>query len=196
MWCPSWSYAKDITVLAFGDSLIAGYGLPETDQFCAQLEIFLKEEGELVSVVNAGVSGDTSMAGFSRLEWSLASNPDAVILELGANDGLRGLDPAVTRMNLKKILQQLKRIGTPVLFAGMLAPPNLGKEYGKEFNAVFSELASEYDVIFYPFFLDGVAGRPRLNQSDGIHPNREGVREIIKRIIPYVRKLLTQVKQN
>lgn len=190
---PNLALAKDIKILALGDSLIAGYGLPEAEHFTTQLEAKLRAEGRNVRLVNAGVSGDTTTAGLARLEWALASRPDAVILELGANDGLRGLDPIVTKTNLKRILDRLEAMGLPVLFAGMLAPPNLGTEYGEEFNKGFREIAETYDVIFYPFFLEGVAGRPEVNQLDGMHPTGAGVREIVERILPYVRKLLLRV---
>ena len=188
------TYARDIQVLAFGDSLISGYGLPETEHFTTQLEAKLRLEGKNVKFINAGVSGDTTAAGLARLDWTLVSRPDAVILELGANDGLRGLDPAMTKTNLKRILDKLEMMDIPVLFAGMLAPPNLGTEYGTEFNKGFREIAETCDVIFYPFFLDGVAGKPKLNQLDGIHPTGAGVREIVRRILPYVKKLLLRIR--
>ena len=176
-----------------GDSLTAGYGLATPDGFTEQLQRVLREGGMDVVVVNASVSGDTSAGGRARLAWALADKPHAVILELGANDGLRGIEPGVTSDNLEAILGELDRRGIPVLLAGMLAPPNLGKEYGREFEAVFTRLSKVHDVIFYPFFLDGVAGTPHLNLDDGMHPNPEGVAVLVQRILPSVRKLLERV---
>lgn len=186
--------AREVKLLAFGDSLTAGYGLPKTEGFTAQLEAALRADGLEVTVINAGVSGDTSAGGRSRVAWALSDGPDAVILELGANDGLRGIEPSVTRENLDAILAQLGGHGVPVLLAGMLAPPNLGKEYGEEFRVVFTTLSEAHDVVFYPFFLDGVAGVPSLNQDDGIHLNAEGVRVVVERILPAVKKLLAKVE--
>jgi acyl-CoA thioesterase-1 len=182
--------AAPVKLMAFGDSLVHGYGLPAGETFPEQLEEALREEGLEVEVLNAGNSGDTSAGGRARLDWALADDPDAVILELGANDGLRGLDPQATYDNLDAILTRLKDEGLPVLLAGMLAPPNLGREYADAFNAVYPRLAKKHDVPLYPFFLDGVAMEPDLNQSDGIHPNAEGVAEIVERIKPHVIRLL------
>ena len=188
------SHARELKLLAFGDSLIAGYGLPKKDGFSDQLEATLNHAGIRLKVINAGVSGDTSAGGLSRIDWALGANPDAILLELGANDSLRGIDPAITKMNLQKILTKLQKIGTPILFAGMIAPPNMGKEYGLEFEKVYLELAEANEVIFYRFFLEGVAGVPELNQEDGIHPNKEGVLKIVKKIAPFVIELLKRVK--
>ena len=188
------SHAREIKLLALGDSLIAGYGLPKKDGFSDQLEAVLNGGGTRLKVINAGVSGDTSAGGLSRIDWALGSNPDAILLELGANDSLRGIDPAVTKMNLQKIKTKLGSIGVPILLAGMVAPPNMGKEYGLEFEKVYLELAEVNNVIFYPFFLEGVAGVPELNQEDGIHPNKEGVLKIVETIAPFVRDLLKRVK--
>ena len=188
------SHARELKLLAFGDSLIAGYGLPKKDGFSDQLEATLNHAGIRLKVINAGVSGDTSAGGLSRIDWALGANPDAILLELGANDSLRGIDPAITKMNLQKILTKLQKIGAPILFAGMIAPPNMGKEYGLEFERVYLELAEANEVIFYRFFLEGVAGVPELNQEDGIHPNKEGVLKIVKKIAPFVRDLLKRVK--
>jgi acyl-CoA thioesterase-1 len=174
--------------------LIAGYGLPKKDGFSDQLEVTLNHAGIRLKVINAGVSGDTSAGGLSRIDWALGANPDAILLELGANDSLRGIDPAITKMNLQKILTKLQKIGAPILFAGMIAPPNMGKEYGLEFEKVYLELAEANEVIFYRFFLEGVAGVPELNQEDGIHPNKEGVLKIVKKIAPFVIELLERVK--
>ena len=187
-------HARELKLLAFGDSLIAGYGLPKKDGFSDQLEVTLNHAGIRLKVINAGVSGDTSAGGLSRIDWALGANPDAILLELGANDSLRGIDPAITKMNLQKILTKLQKIETPILFAGMIAPPNMGKEYGLEFERVYLELAEANEVIFYRFFLEGVAGVPELNQEDGIHPNKEGVLKIVKKIAPFVIELLKRVK--
>ena len=183
--------AEPVRLMAYGDSLTHGYGLPAGETFPEQLEAALRADGLDVTVINAGNSGDTTAGGLARLDWALADDPDAVILELGANDGLRGLDPQATYDNLDAILARLTgQERLPVLIAGMLAPPNLGREYGEAFNAVFPRLAKKYDAPFYPFFLEGVAMEPALNQSDGIHPNAAGVAEIVKRIKPHVVRLL------
>lgn len=186
--------AEKLRILAFGDSLTAGYGLPSEDGFVAQLQRALDEVGAEATVLDGGVSGDTTAGGLARLDWALGDDPDLVILELGANDGLRGIDPAETRANLDAMLTRLKEAGTVVLLAGMLAPPNLGPEYGAEFNRIYPELAEAHGVALYPFFLDGVAAEPALNQSDGIHPSAEGVAVIVQRILPYVMKAIEQVR--
>lgn len=183
--------AAPLRLLVLGDSLAAGYGLPQDQGFVPQLQAALAARGRAVQVLNAGVSGDTTAGGLARLDWALADRPQAVILELGGNDGLRALPPAASRTNLAAILDRLRSRGIPVLLAGMLAPPNLGAAYGAEFAAVFQGLAREYpDTIFYPFFLEGVAGDAGLNQPDGIHPNGQGVLEIVRRILPAVETLL------
>lgn len=183
--------AEPVRLMAYGDSLSHGYGLPAGETFPEQLEAALQADGLNVEVINAGNSGDTTAGGLARLDWALADDPDAVILELGANDGLRGLDPEATYDNLDAILTRLtQEEELPVLLTGMLAPPNLGREYGEAFNEVYPRLAEAHDVPFYPFFLEGVAMQPALNQSDGIHPNAEGVAEIVKRIKPHVIRLL------
>lgn len=169
-------------ILALGDSLTAGYGLDQRDAFPVQLEKALNAQGLNVQVINGGVSGDTSAGGRSRLNWLLASPVDAVIVELGANDGLRGLDPAQTRENLDWILATLKDRQIPVLLSGMLAPPNLGEDYGGAFNTIYPDLAQKHGVMLDPFFLEGVAADPTLNQKDGIHPNAKGVEIIVKRL--------------
>ena len=161
----------------------------------AQLEAALRQPGHDVRLVNAGVSGDTSAGGKARLEWSLAEAPDAAIVEFGANDGLRGLSPEAMRANLDAILTTLEARGIPTLLAGMRAPPNLGREYADAFRKVYADLAAEHPVVFYPFFLDGVAADPALNQDDGIHPNAEGVAAIVERILPKVEDLLSRVKR-
>ncbi len=185
--------ADEIRLLALGDSLSAGYGLALGQGFTDQLETALREDGWDVAVLNGGVSGDTTAGGLARLDWMLADRPDAVIVELGANDGLRGLDPNATRANLDAILQKLKQHNIPVLLAGMLAPPNMGGEYGEDFNGLFPALADRHEVLFYPFFLEGVAANPALNQEDAIHPNAEGVAEIVRRILPSVKALLARL---
>lgn len=185
-----------IRILALGDSLTAGYGLDDPDKaFPAQLESRLKSNGYDVKVLQAGVSGDTTMGGRSRLEWSLADNPDAVIVALGGNDALRAVDPAVTADNIDFIVRRIQDEGMPVLIAGMLAPPNLGRDYSDRFNAIFSDVAKATGALLYPFFLDGVAAEPELNQDDGIHPTAEGIEVIVSRIMPSVEKLIERVKQ-
>lgn len=168
--------------------------MPHGQAFPAKLEAALAKRGQQVTLVEAGVSGDTSAGGRARLTWTLSGVPngtvDAVIVELGANDGLRGLPPDQMRANLAAILDEFKRRKIPVLLAGMLAPPNLGESYGREFNAVFADLAKSYDVVYYPFFLDGVASQSELNQADGMHPNAAGVDIIVGRILPSVEQLL------
>ncbi len=177
-------------LLVLGDSLTAGYGLPRAQAFPARLEAALKAAGRKVEVIDAGVSGDTTAGGLARLDWALTPSPDAAIVELGANDGLRGLDPKLTYANLDAILARLKERRIKVLLAGMLAPPNLGRDYGDEFNGVFPRLAERHSVALYPFFLEGVAAEPSLNQADGLHPNAEGVEVVVRRILPEVVKLL------
>jgi acyl-CoA thioesterase-1 len=185
-----------VRILAFGDSLTAGYGLAAEDGFTVQLQQTLQENGHNVEIINGGVSGDTSTGGLARLEWALSDNPDGVILELGANDGLRGIDPKLTQANLEKILDVLKQKNLPVLLTGMMAPPNFGQDYTTEFNAIFPALADQYEVIFYPFFLDGVATRTELNQADGMHPNPEGVTVVVGRMMPAVLQLLDSIGQS
>lgn len=188
--------AEQVRILALGDSLTAGYGLDVEDGFTAQLQRKLKSLGHEVRVLNGGVSGDTSAGGLARLDWALADRPTHAIVELGANDGLRGLDPAAMRRNLDAIIGRLRGADIPVLLAGMRAPPNLGRSYTTSFNRVFPELAEKHGVVFYPFFLSGVASRPTLNLRDGIHPNREGIAILVDRIAPYVVRLLNKRKQD
>jgi len=186
--------AENRTILALGDSLTAGYGLPQPDAFPVKLQAALAEAGQAVTVVNGGVSGDTSAGGRSRLNWLLAGTIDAVILELGANDGLRGLDPGQTRANLDWIMATLQKRDIPVLITGMVAPPNLGEDYGAEFNSIYPDLARKYGALLDPFYLQGVAADPTLNQADGIHPNALGVAVIVKRMVPKVQQLLKTIK--
>jgi acyl-CoA thioesterase-1 len=189
------SAAQDpIRLLALGDSLTAGFGLPQDQGFVPQLEAALAARGRAVRVLNAGVSGDTSAGGLARLDWALADRPQAALVAFGGNDGLRGLPPAQTRANLAGILDRLAARGIPALLIGMLAPPNLGADYGREFAAVFTDLARERPgVVFYPFFLDGVAADPALNQPDGIHPNARGVAVVVDRLLPAVETLLDRI---
>lgn len=187
-------HGAPLKLLMLGDSLTAGYGLDKGESIPAQLQRALRAEGRDVVVINAGVSCDTSAGGLARLAWSLAENPDAVLVELGANDGLRGLDPQQTYRNLDAILRQIRDAGTPVLLAGMLAPPNLGREYGDEFNAIYPRLAKENGIPLYPFFLEGVAAVPELNQDDGIHPNAAGVGVVVRSILEPVRRLLAEAQ--
>jgi len=188
---PFGAAAADTTrLMAFGDSLVHGYGLDSEDTFPSQLEAALQQRGHTVEVINAGNSGDTTAGGLARLDWALADQPDVVLVVLGANDGLRGLEPEQTQRNLTALLTRLEEAGLPTLLAGMLAPRNLGGEYAEEFDALFPELAENHPVVFYPFFLDGVAAEPALNLGDGIHPNAAGVAEIVERILPSVERLL------
>lgn len=184
--------ADEIRLLALGDSLSAGYGLATGEGFTDQLAAALRKEGMDVTVLNGGVSGDTTAGGLARLDWMLSDRPDAVIVALGANDGLRGFNPTDTEANLDAILTKLKQHNIPVLLTGMLALPNMGSEYGEDFNGLYPKLAKRHDVVFYPFFLEGVAGNLELNQQDAIHPNAKGVAEIIRRILPSVKELLAQ----
>lgn len=178
--------AEAVRVTAFGDSLSAGYNLPHDAAFPNQLQAALAERGLNVAVSNAGVSGDTTAGGLARLDWMLAESPDVVIVELGANDALRGIPPEQVEKNLDAILTRLTAEGVGVVLAGMLAPPNMGKDYGAAFNALYPRLAERHAVAFYPFFLDGVAARADLLQRDGMHPTADGVAEIVRRILPTV----------
>jgi acyl-CoA thioesterase I len=178
------------TIVVFGDSLSAGYGVTPEQSFPARLEAALKGRGRDVRVINAGISGDTSAGGLARLDWSLADKPDLVLLELGSNDMLRGIDPASTEANLDAILRKLTDAKIPVLLCGMYAARNLGPDYVGRFDAIYPKLAKKYAVALYPFFLDGVALDAKLNQGDGMHPNPAGVNVIVDRIAPAIEKLL------
>lgn len=182
--------AGEPVIVAFGNSLTAGYGLSNGDSFPVRLETALRGVGIRARVVNAGVSGDTTAGGRARLAWALGDEPDIVIVELGANDALRGIDPEETYRNLDAILGELRKKGVRVLLAGMMAPPNLGDRYAQAFNAIYPALAEKHGVPLYPFFLDGVAADPSLNQHDGIHPNAQGVSVIVSRILPYVERMI------
>ncbi len=182
------------TLVVLGDSLVAGYGLAPGEAFPDKLQRKLVETGLDVTVINAGVSGDTSAGGLARLDWSVPDEADAVIVELGANDALRGISPDRTRANLDEIVKRLKARGLGVLIAGMLAPPNMGEEYGQAFNAIFPQLATAHDTLLYPFFLDGVAAEARLNQADGMHPTAAGIDVIVGRFVPYAEQLVERVR--
>jgi acyl-CoA thioesterase I len=181
-------------IIAFGDSLTAGLGLPQEQSFPAQLEAALKARGTEATVINAGVSGDTAAAGLARLDWAMPDDASAVIVELGANDALQGLDPAATKATLEKIITELKARGLPILLAGMEAPRNLGQDYVDQFRALYADLAQRYDLILYPFFLDGVALDDNYTLGDGLHPNAEGVARIVDGILPKVEELLAKAK--
>ena len=186
---------RPIRIVTLGDSLSAGFGLPASAAFPARLEQALKAKGLAVDIVNAGVSGDTASGGLSRLDWSVPAGTDAVILELGANDMLRGIDPQVTRKAIETIVRTLKGRGIEVLLAGMRAAPNLGVDYRRAFDAIFPDLASAYGLVFYPFFLDGVAADPKLNQRDGLHPTAAGVDQIVAGILPKAEELIARVRR-
>jgi acyl-CoA thioesterase-1 len=190
---PVASQARPVKLLVFGDSLAAGYGLPAADAFQAQLGAALRADGRDVTILDGGVSGDTTAGGRSRLDWALADQPDAVLVELGGNDGLRGTPPPEMEANLTAILDTLAARHLPTLLSGMEAPPNLGKPYDDQFRAVFTRLGHRPGLLFDPFFLQGVATIPSLNQADHIHPNAAGVKLIVARIKPAVEALLAEV---
>jgi acyl-CoA thioesterase-1 len=187
---PAAGDAKPIKMVVLGDSLSAGLGLPASSAFPVRLQKALKDKGIAVDMINAGVSGDTSSGGRDRLDWSVPEGTEAVILELGANDALRGTDPAVTRAALTDILTRLKARKIAVLLCGMVAPPNYGSDYSARFNAIYPDLAKSFGVPLYPFFLEGVAADAGLNQADGMHPTAEGVDVIVKNILPTVEAFL------
>jgi len=182
--------AKPIKMVVLGDSLSAGLGLSASAAFPARLQKTLQSKGIAVDMINAGVSGDTSSGGRDRLDWSVPEGTEAVILELGANDALRGIDPKLTRSALSDILTRLKARGVAVLLCGMVAPPNYGSDYSARFNAIYPELAKSFGVPLYPFFLEGVAADAKLNQADGLHPTAEGVDTIVRNILPAVEAFL------
>ncbi|MHC2255232.1 acyl-CoA thioesterase-1 [Bradyrhizobium embrapense] len=187
---PAQGSAKPIRIVVLGDSLSAGYGLPAAAAFPVRLQKALEDKGIKVDMTNAGVSGDTASGGRERLDWSVAEGTDAVIVELGANDALRGIDPAVTRAALTDIITKLQARKIAVLLCGMLAPPNYGSEYAAKFNAIYPDLSKSLGVPLYPFFLDGVAANPKINQADGMHPTAEGVDIVVKNILPTVEAFL------
>jgi acyl-CoA thioesterase-1 len=178
--------AAPLSIVALGDSLTAGYGLAAGEDFATRLEAALVASGIDASVANAGVSGDTASAGAARVDWAVPDGAALVIVELGANDALRGIDPAVTRKALSDLLARLGARNLRALLVGMRAPPNMGEDYVRSFDAIYPDLAREHAVPLYPFFLDGVAGAANLNQPDGVHPTAAGVEEIVRRILPVV----------
>ena len=185
---PAW--AEPFRIVGFGDSLMAGYGLGPGEGFPEKLEAALRGRGHDVVIANAGVSGDTTSGGLSRLDWSIPDGTQLVILELGANDMLRGIDPALVEQNLDKMLARLKQRNIPVLLAGMVAAPNLGHAYGEQFGTIYPKLAEKYGATLYPFFLDGVAGDPKLLLEDGMHPNATGIDRMVERALPTVEKAI------
>lgn len=186
--------ATPVHIVALGDSLTAGYGLADKDGFVPRLQAALAKNGISADVANAGVSGDTASDGLARLDWSVPQGTDAVIVELGANDMLRGIKPEVTRAALDAILKRLSERHIAVLLCGMRAAPNMGADYGRDFERIYPELAAKYGVLLYPFFLDGVAAALTLTQPDGMHPNPAGVGVIVQRILPKVAELLTRAQ--
>lgn len=186
---------RPVKIVALGDSLTAGLGLSAAEAFPAKLERALRAKGLAVEIVNAGVSGDTAAGGLARLDWSVPAGTDAVIVELGANDMLRGVDPKVTRRALEEIVRRLTGRRMAVLLAGMRAAPNLGTDYGRAFETIYSDLAAKYDLVLYPFFLEGVATEAKLNQRDGLHPTAAGIDAIVAGILPKVEELVARVRQ-
>lgn len=189
------SAQQPVKIVAFGDSLLAGFGLRANESFPAQLENELKKRGHIVEIANAGVSGDTTTGGLSRLDWSIQDGTEAVILVLGANDMLRGMEPELARKNLDEMIKRLKARKIEVLIGGMRAAPNLGADYARKFDSIYADLAKEHDILIYPFFLDGVAGQRELNMNDGIHPTPKGVSLVVERILPSVESLIERVKK-
>ena len=192
---PAASAERAVRIVALGDSLTAGAGLPANAAYPAKLEKALRAKGLAVEIVNAGVSGDTASGGLARLDWSVPEGTDAVIVELGANDMLMGVDPKVTRKAIEEIVRRLGERRVAVLLAGMRAAPNLGADYGRDFEAIYSELVGKYGLLLYPFFLDGVAAEAKLNQRDGLHPTAAGVDAIVARILPKVEELVARARR-
>jgi acyl-CoA thioesterase-1 len=193
---PAWAEAtKPVKLVVLGDSLSAGLGLPGQEAFPTKLQKALQAKGIAIDMTNAGVSGDTTSGGRDRLDWSVPDGTDGVIIELGANDALRGIDPDLTRAALTDIVQRLKARKIPVMLCGMLAPPNYGAEYAARFNSIYPDLAKKFDVPLYPFFLDGVAADAKLNQADGIHPTAAGVDIIVGNIMPTVEAFLRNISE-
>lgn len=187
--------AETISLIGFGDSLMAGYQLPPEDAFPARLEKALKEKGFDVTIANAGVSGDTSSGGLARIDWSVPDGTKGVILELGANDALRGIAPEETRKNIEAMITRLKDRGIAVLLAGMIAPPNMGADYAARFNPIYPELAEKYGLELYPFFLDGVVTEAKLKLEDGMHPNGDGVGVMVEKALPVVERFLATLNK-
>lgn len=192
---PTAAQDRPIKIVALGDSLTAGFGLPASDAFPAKLQRALKAKGIAVEIVNAGVSGDTATGGLERLDWAVTSDTSAVIVELGANDMLRGVDHSVTRTAIESIVRKLQERRIPVLLTGMVASPNLGKDYAAAFNAIYPDIAKAYGALYYPFFLDGVATAANLNQRDGLHPTAAGIDVIVGKILPSVEQLIALAKR-
>jgi acyl-CoA thioesterase-1 len=186
--------APEPVIVALGDSLTAGLGLPQDEAFPVVLERRLRAAGHGAKVIDAGVSGDTAGAGLARLDWAIPADASAVIIELGANDALQGLPPEATKASLEAIIERVEARGLPILLVGMEAPRNMGKDYVEAFSAIYRDLAKRYDVVFYPFFLDGIVLDESLTQDDGLHPNGKGVARIVDRIAPKVEELLARVK--
>jgi acyl-CoA thioesterase I len=192
---PALAQDKPLRISAFGDSLTAGYGLPASLSFPARLQAALQAKGRKIVIENAGVSGDTAQGGLDRLDWSIGDGIDGVIVELGANDALRGLDPVQTRQALDGIILRLKERRIPVMLAGMRAPVNMGPDFARRFDPIFKDLAEKHGLMLYPFFLDGVAAMRDLNQNDGIHPNAAGVEVIVARMLPMIELFLDSLKR-
>jgi acyl-CoA thioesterase I len=192
---PAQAQERPVRIVALGDSLTTGLGLPANQALPARLQAALKAKGIVAEVADAGVSGDTAVNGLARLDWAVPDQTDGVIVALGANDMLRGIDPAVTRKALDEILRRLAERKIPVLLAGMRAAPNFGADFGNRFETIYPELAAKYDVLFYPFLLDGVAADPKLNQRDGIHPTAAGVDRMVAGIVPKVEELVGRIRQ-
>jgi acyl-CoA thioesterase-1 len=192
---PASAQSRTIQLVGLGDSLMAGYQLAPSESYTAQLETALKKKGHDVTVANAGVSGDTTSAGLSRVDWSVPEGTDGVILELGANDALRGISPEETEKNLDAIIVRLKERGIPVLLAGMLAPPNMGGDYAERFNPIYARLAEKHEVPLYPFFLDGVTTVEGMRLEDGMHPNVKGVAAMVDKSLPAVEMFLVDIGQ-
>jgi acyl-CoA thioesterase-1 len=192
---PGQALAEELVrLIGFGDSLMAGYGLDGSDGFPARLQAALNDRGHTVEIIDAGVSGDTTSGGLARLDWSIPDGVDGVILELGANDALRGLPPEKTRENLNAMIERLNQRGIPVLLAGMLAPPNMGADYESKFNRIYPELAEQHGLVLYPFFLDGVTGDASLLLADGMHPNANGINRMVQGILPYAETFLARIR--
>jgi acyl-CoA thioesterase-1 len=187
------AFSKPVVLLALGDSLTAGLGLSPSEAFPARLETALQAKYPDLSIINGGVSGDTAAGGLARLDWALTEDVNGLVVELGANDALRGLDVGQTEAALDEIMAKAKARGLPVLILGMRAPPNMGPDYVARFDGLYPALSKKYDALLYPFYLNGVAALPNLNQADGIHPNSRGVDEIVTRIMPKVEELIQKV---
>jgi len=192
-WVMMAGLSQATTILALGDSLTAGYGLEAGHAMPDILQAALKQGGKDITVINAGISGDTAAQGAARLDWALTPEVKALIVELGANDALRGLPPEQTDQALRQIMDKAKAKGLPVLILGMKAPPNLGSDYQTKFDAIYSRLAADYGAALYPFYLEGVAARPDLNQPDGMHPNDKGVAVIVPKLVPFVEGLVAKL---